>query len=258
MRVLFVVPPLAGHVNPTVAVAAELTARGHQVAWTGPAEVLPSLLPARATLLPAGDRTGPGGYGTLHGRWRDLRGVAALRFLWEEALIPLAHAMLPGVAAAVDAYAPDVLVADQQALAGAVIARRRGLPWVTSATTTAEFTRPFAGFPKVGEWVTDRIAGFLTEAGAPADWDPRFSDRLVVVFSTPNSSARTRPVPITTPSSDPRWAPARQTPRPSPGGGWIPYDAGCWSRSAPSTARRAAVSTPPSCGPRSAWPTRSS
>src|SRR6185295_18516837 len=66
MRVLFVVPPLAGHVNPTVTVAAELTARGHQVAWTGPAEVLPSLLPARATLLPAGDRTGPGGYGTLH------------------------------------------------------------------------------------------------------------------------------------------------------------------------------------------------
>lgn len=185
MRVLFVVPPLAGHVNPTVAVAAELVARGHQVAWTGPAEVLASLLPARATLLPAGDRTGPGGFGALHGRWRDLRGVAALRFLWEEALVPLAHAMLPGVEAAVDAYAPDVLVADQQALAGAVIARRCGLPWVTSATTTAEFTRPFAGFPKVGEWVTDRIAGFLTEAGAPADWDPRFSDRLVLVFSTP-------------------------------------------------------------------------
>ena len=93
--------------------------------------------------------------------------------------------MLPGVEAAVDAYAPDVLVADQQALAGAVIARRRGLPWVTSATTTAEFTRPFAGFPKVGEWVTDRIAGFLADSGAPGGWDPRFSDRLVLVFSTP-------------------------------------------------------------------------
>ncbi|MFF3323637.1 glycosyltransferase [Streptomyces sp. NPDC002889] len=184
MRALFVVPPLAGHVNPTVAVAAELTARGHEVAWTGPAEVLSALLPAHVTLLPSGDHTGPGGYGALHGRWRDLRGVAALRFLWQEALIPLAHAMVPGVEAAVDTYDPDVLVVDQQALAGAVVARRRGLPWVTSATTTAEFTGPFAGFPKVGEWVTDRIAGFLADCGVPADWDPRFSDRLVLVFST--------------------------------------------------------------------------
>ncbi|MER5460003.1 glycosyltransferase [Streptomyces sp. NPDC002668] len=184
MKVLFVVPPLAGHINPTVAVAAELAARGHRVAWTGPAEVLPRLLPAGAALFPSGDRAGPAGYGSLHAHWRDLRGVGALRFLWEEALIPLARAMLPGVEAAVDAYAPDLLVVDQQALAGAVIAQRRGLPWVTSATTSAEFTRPFAGFPRVGEWVADRIAGLLADSGAPGGWDPRFSDRLVLVFST--------------------------------------------------------------------------
>lgn len=56
MRVLFVVPPLAGHVNPTVAVAAELTARGHEVAWTGPAAALTPLLPTGSTLYAAGDR----------------------------------------------------------------------------------------------------------------------------------------------------------------------------------------------------------
>ncbi|UGY94918.1 glycosyltransferase [Streptomyces gobiensis] len=191
MRVLFVVPPLAGHVNPTVAVAAELTARGHEVAWTGPAKVLAPMLPPGSRLLPSGDGTGAvpgsdsGDYAALHEQWRDLRGVAALRFLWEEALIPLAHAMLPGVAAAVDAYAPDVLVADQQALAGAIVARRRGLRWVTSATTSAELTAPFAGFPKVGKWVAGRIAALLADCGAPGGWDPRFSDRLVLVFSTP-------------------------------------------------------------------------
>ena len=32
-RILFVVPPLTGHINPTVAVGAELAARGHDVAW---------------------------------------------------------------------------------------------------------------------------------------------------------------------------------------------------------------------------------
>ncbi|MFC0845134.1 hypothetical protein ACFH04_15630 [Streptomyces noboritoensis] len=34
-RFLFVVPPLTGHINPAAAVAAELTARGHEVAWAG-------------------------------------------------------------------------------------------------------------------------------------------------------------------------------------------------------------------------------
>lgn len=96
MRVLFTVPPLAGHVNPTVAVGAELAARGHEIAWTGPASALARLLPAQARILPAGEQPGAGGYAALHESWRDLRGVGALRFLWEEALVPLARAMVPG------------------------------------------------------------------------------------------------------------------------------------------------------------------
>ena len=38
-RFLFVVPPMAGHVNPTLPVGRELAARGHDVAWAGPPEV---------------------------------------------------------------------------------------------------------------------------------------------------------------------------------------------------------------------------
>ncbi|MFJ7159909.1 glycosyltransferase [Streptomyces sp. NPDC101118] len=212
MRFLFVVPPLAGHVNPTLSVAAELAARGHETAWAGPAEVLSRLLPARAGLFDAGGYEGtqtggrgggggagaaPGGpaagpapaagYAALHAHWRDLRGVAALRFLWSEALLPLARAMVPGVVRAVDSFRPDVLVADQQALAGPLVARRLGVPWATSATTSAEFTRPFADFPRVGEWVAGQVAELVAEYGwpAPAGWDPRFSERLVLIYSTP-------------------------------------------------------------------------
>ncbi|MET9964042.1 glycosyltransferase [Streptomyces sp. NPDC006326] len=185
MKVLFTVPPLAGHVNPTVAVGAELAARGHEVAWTGPSGPLSRLLPPYARILPAGEENG-GGYAALHERWRDLRGVGALRFLWEEALVPLARAMLPGVTEAARAFGPDLLVADQQALAGPVAARRLGIPWATSASTSAELTRPFADFPKVGEWVAGQISGFLASCGEEdTGWDPRFSERLVLVFSTP-------------------------------------------------------------------------
>ncbi|MFE1172371.1 glycosyltransferase [Streptomyces sp. NPDC058773] len=185
MRVLFVVPPLTGHVNPTLAVAAELTARGHRVAWTGPAAALAPLLPTGSALYPAGDRDPAGGHDLGGTRWRELRGVAALRFLWAEALIPLARAMLPGVHTAVEAFRPDVVVADQQALAGPLVARRHRLPWATSATTSAEIVRPFDAFPKVGEWVSQRIAALLAECGAPGGWDPRFSPHLVLVYSTP-------------------------------------------------------------------------
>ena len=51
-RILFVVPPLTGHINPTVAVGAELAARGHDVAWAGHQAALRSLLPEGARVFP--------------------------------------------------------------------------------------------------------------------------------------------------------------------------------------------------------------
>ena len=55
MRVLFVVPPLTGHTNPTVAVGAELITRGHEVAWCGDPGHLAAHLPAGSTIIPAAD-----------------------------------------------------------------------------------------------------------------------------------------------------------------------------------------------------------
>ncbi|WP_406298690.1 glycosyltransferase [Embleya sp. NBC_00888] len=195
MRFMFVVPPFTGHVNPTVAVAAALAERGHDAVWCGPPEIL-DLLPVGARLFATGEAPDQvGGYARLHSNWQRLRGVAALRFLVEETLVPLAHAMLPGVTAAVAAYRPDVVVADQQTFAGAFAAVRAGVPWATSATTSAEFTRPLLGFPKVADWVRTRIAGAAIAAGVPADCDPRFSARLVLVFSTPELVGLTEPAP---------------------------------------------------------------
>ncbi|MFF1546823.1 glycosyltransferase [Streptomyces sp. NPDC058291] len=180
-RFLFVVPPLTGHINPTVGVAAELVARGHQVAWACPDPALVTRLagPAAGPVLacagaPPGERPA------------ELRGPEALKFLWEWYLLPLAEAMAPGVRAAVETFRPDVVVADQQAFAGALVAERLGLPWATSATTSAEFTDPLAGLPKVGAWLRRRLAALRESVGDPAATaDPRFSPHLVLAFSTP-------------------------------------------------------------------------
>lgn len=183
-RFLFAVPPLAGHVNPTVAVAAELVRRGHKVAWTGHRPVLEPLLRPGSRIFSAMDEEFGARLPELRRDWMGLRGMASLRFLWEEFAVPLGHAMMPGAGTAIDRFRPDVVVCDQLALAGPVAARLRGLPWATSATTSAEFTRPLAGTPKVEEWVRERIAGFQRDHGIDDLLDLRFSDHLVLIFST--------------------------------------------------------------------------
>ncbi|MER6068325.1 glycosyltransferase [Streptomyces sp. NPDC001817] len=181
---LFVVPPLTGHVNPAVGVAARLAAHGHRVAWV-------SADPALVRRLAGADAQAfgcagpvPGAEGTV--RPPDLRGAEALKFLWEWYLLPLADAMAPGVRAAAEAFRPDVVVADQQAFAGALVAERLGLPWATSATTSAEFTGAYDGLPKVAAWLRARLTGLRARIGDPSGTaDPRFSPYLLLIFSTP-------------------------------------------------------------------------
>src|SRR5690348_6208581 len=116
-RFLFVVPPLVGHTNPTVSVARELQAKGHEVAWVAHPGVVRPLLPEGATLFALDDRLPEGRWAQASADARAVRGLEALKFLWEEFLLPLARAMVPGVSDAVDRFAPDVLVVDQQAVA---------------------------------------------------------------------------------------------------------------------------------------------
>jgi len=197
-RFLFVVPPLAGHVNPTISVGRELTGRGHEVAWAGPPGETDGLLPDDVRFFPAGRGEIADAAERLRQRFRGLRYAAALKFLWEEVLIPLAHAMADDVDRLVDSWSPDVLVVDQQALAGAAVARKRAVTWATTATTTAELVEPLATFPLAARWVEEQLAELEDAVGVPEDrraarvagagtggaGDLRFSEHLVLVFSS--------------------------------------------------------------------------
>ncbi|MGW0767480.1 glycosyltransferase [Streptomyces sp. NPDC002676] len=181
---LFVVPALVGHVNPAVGVAARLAARGHRVAWACADPGLVRRLAGADALVFGCAGPVPGAEGAV--RPPELRGAEALKFLWERYLVPLADAMVPGVRGAVEEFRPDVVVADQQAFAGALVAERLGLPWATSATTTAEFTGAYDGLPKVADWLRGRLAELRARLGDPAGTaDPRYSPHLLLVFSTP-------------------------------------------------------------------------
>jgi MGT family glycosyltransferase len=183
-RFLFVVPPLAGHTFPTVAVGQELTDRGHRVAWAGDADTIGPLLPTGSELLAVTAEFNGEALAQLRRRSLGLRGAAAFRFLWADFMVPLAVSMLPGVAAVADRFQPDVLVADQQALAGALVANQRGLPWATSATTLAELTDPFAAMPQFGTWAQQCLTNLQRDFAITDPIDLRYSDYLVLAFTT--------------------------------------------------------------------------
>src|SRR5580698_6133784 len=98
MNVLFVVPPLVGHTNPTVAVARALADAGHDVAWVGHPGTVGPLLPAGARLFALAEDIKPDHAQAVDDRSKAVRGAAALKFLWEDFLAPLARQMRPGIA----------------------------------------------------------------------------------------------------------------------------------------------------------------
>lgn len=214
-RYLFVVPPLVGHINPLVGVAAELASRGHRVAWCGEPELVHRLSGDRAQVFACPAARGDG---TRTVRPPELRGPEALRFLWERFLVPLAEAMADGVCEAMAAFRPDVVVADQQALAGALVAERLGVPWATSASTSAEFADVLSSMPKVAAWNEALLLGLRQRIGDPGGTaDPRFSPFLVLAFTTEELAG-----PPARAAGRVRWVGPSLSARPSPAA--FPWD----------------------------------
>jgi zeaxanthin glucosyltransferase len=176
-RFLFVSLPLAGHVNPAAAVAAALTADGHEVAWAGSELMLRPMLGPDAVILPTGSRLF---------REQGGAGLASIRSLWTRFIVPYAKFTLPGVDKAVRAFAPDVLVVDQHAVAGAIVAHRHGLPWATLVCSAMELTEPYRALPKIASWTEAQLSGLWTGAGLPAGEysDLRYSPHLVLAATT--------------------------------------------------------------------------
>lgn len=182
MRILIVVPPLVGHSSPALGIAEELERRGHEVAWAGVSEFHSALIPKSAKFYDC--RTGWGEAG-IPPRPPKLMGPAALKFFWEIHIVPFAIGSFADVEAAVLDFKPDLLLVDQQALAGVMVAERLGLPWVTSATTMIELSKPFADLPKVQIWRDELLKGLREQIGDPlAEHDPLFSPTLTIAFGT--------------------------------------------------------------------------
>ena len=176
MRILIAVPPLAGHLNPATALAAELARRGHEVSWVGSEAVLRPVLGPAAVVHPTGSRIL---------REQSGHGAAAIASLWQRFLVPYTKFTLPAVQKAVDAARPDLVLADQQMFAGGLVAHRAGLPWASLMTTAMELSRPFRDLPAVEAELAGHLDTVRRQARVGGDVDPRFSPYLALALTTP-------------------------------------------------------------------------
>jgi zeaxanthin glucosyltransferase len=172
-RFLIVVLPLTAHLWPAVAIGDALAARGHDVALCGPESDLRPLVGPDVTIYPTGKR--------LYRAYREVGMAGPVRELWDDYLIPLNRFIQGPVDHAVAEYHPDVVLADQYALVGAVAARKHGAAWATLCLGALDLT-PGEGYPGLQRWVRSRVRLAWEMAGLPADdgIDLLFSPDLVI------------------------------------------------------------------------------
>ncbi len=181
-RFLFVVPPFAAHVNPSVSIGQELAQSGHAVAWVTYPQ-MQSLLSDGAVFYPVASTIEESVAENLR-RQTGAPWLAGMKALFEQVIVPLAHDMLPAVEAAVEHFRPDMLIVDQQALAGALAARRRQIRWVTSAPSAALLRDSLVDYPRVKEWMAALFDQLQRDAGLTPIAAPDCSPDLVILYSS--------------------------------------------------------------------------
>ncbi len=182
-RFLFVIVPVVSHLWPAVAVGDALSAQGHEVAWCGPEGDVRPLVGPDAVIFATGKRS-----------YREFRevGMAAVRELWDQYVLPLNRFIAGPVGRAVAGYRPDVVVADQYAFAGAVAAEQHGAAWATLCAGILELAPP-ADDPALREWVRSKLDQVREGAGLPGSINLLFSPHLTVATTT---HALTGPAPL--------------------------------------------------------------
>lgn len=187
-KFVFVVPPLTGHINPTLSVGAELLLRGHEVGWI-------SLEPGLQEKLPPGGQLLLVQYNEEHEATKDgpryldaiqqknVYGVESIKFLYDDVLIPLNRYMYPGIAQWLDTFQPDVVIHDHELFAGAIAAAKKGIPCATTVTAPAA-VRAMDDLPKIKEWGEQKIIALQQELGLDTTKSLQCSDTMALVFSS--------------------------------------------------------------------------
>lgn len=187
-KFVFVVPPLTGHINPTLSMGAALLDGGHRVAWITLDRSLGDKLPEGGELLvisyDQNDQLKKDSEKYLDIITKKIvYGIDSIKFLYEEVLIPLNRHSYEGIASLLDQYQPDLVITDHQMFAGAIAATTRNYPYVTSVTAPAAI-KVMDELPKVHEWEVNQIVALQKEFGIHEAGSIACSTLATLVFTS--------------------------------------------------------------------------
>ena len=184
----FIVPPLTGHVNPTLSIGATLLERGHEVAWITLDPTLEAKLPEGGKLLliqydqTDEEKKESEQYLDIISK-KVVYGIDSVKFLYEEVLIPLNRHCYKGIVSLLKIYKPDLIIGDHQLFAAPVAAKTLEIPYATSVTAPAAI-KIMNELPKVHEWEVNQIIDLQKELGFQEERSLATSDLLTLVLTS--------------------------------------------------------------------------
>ena len=138
MKILFTVIPAAGHLNPTIPIAQGLQQRGHEILYaTGRAKFsllnrvgIPThlILPGKADSIEQV-------YAPIQGYLNSYNPYHI--YLEIDYILNFMLAVMEELQELADRWKPDMIVSDFCTPVGAALAKKRGIPWVTTTQTPA-------------------------------------------------------------------------------------------------------------------------
>jgi len=187
-KFVFIVPPLTGHVNPTLSIGATLLERGHEVAWISLDHNLKNKLPEGGELLliqydqTDEEKRESENYLDIISK-KVVYGIDSIKFLYEDVLIPLNRHCYNGIIPLLKEYQPDLVIGDHQLFAASIAAKKLGLPYATTVTAPAAI-KIMSELPKVHEWEEKQIIALQQELGIEENRALDCSDLLTLVLTS--------------------------------------------------------------------------
>ncbi|MGM5630455.1 glycosyltransferase [Apibacter raozihei] len=184
----FIVPPLTGHINPTLALGQELLTRNHEVSWLSFDPQLEKELPVggKLLLIPINlteeEKKHQEAY-IEELKKKSVTGIESLKFLYEEVLTPMNTYILPGIEKIIDQYKPDLIISDHQLFAGSVAAIKKQIPYATSVTAPASI-KVNENLPMIHEWESQQVIAFQQKNGIEGNERLDCSKLLTLVYTS--------------------------------------------------------------------------